>query len=240
MEEILEIFENETETLIELESALDSGLLNINIQDNLGFSLLHHAVDFGKLGISKFLFKKKIDLNLKQQHGETALTRATKAGKYEFVKLLIVNGADPNIYDNNDDSPLMWASYNDYLNIVIFLIENGADPYHRYRNGCDAIMWASRQGSINSFTYLLQFLKDINHKDTKGRTIIEMSARKSIDDLLINWLIESKLYLIIAFNKFKSPLKDYNLIQEIYPYFYCYDDSICLPSQFNLFKIIDG
>jgi len=75
---------------------------NINQQDKIGWTTLHHAVQRYNLPATHLLLKSGVDLEMKDDYGNTPLLRAVfeSNGKGEIIKLLLNSGAD--IYNKND------------------------------------------------------------------------------------------------------------------------------------------
>lgn len=76
---------------------------NINQQDKLGWTTLHHAVQKYNVPATHLLLKSSADLEIKDDYGNTPLLRAVFAsnGKGDIIKLLLDSGAD---IDNKNDS----------------------------------------------------------------------------------------------------------------------------------------
>jgi ankyrin repeat protein len=75
---------------------------NINQQDKIGWTTLHHAVQRYNLPATYLLLKSGVDLEMKDDYGNTPLLRAVfeSNGKGDIIKLLLNSGAD--IYNKND------------------------------------------------------------------------------------------------------------------------------------------
>ena len=91
------------EKLLEL---LSSKQVNINFQNENGWSALHFACDEGNLKIVDILIKSKINLNLKTNEKKTALHISVLRGYFDISKLLLENGAKINLRDNEQNLPI--------------------------------------------------------------------------------------------------------------------------------------
>ena len=105
------------------------------MKDKEGHSSFHIAVQYGKIGIVKFLVEKGAKIDVKNNKGNPPLLCAIAGRHVEIVKFLVENGAQLNEkYDSiNGCTALHYAfdsgSYqNTLIEIAIFLIEKGAQP----------------------------------------------------------------------------------------------------------------
>ena len=97
--------------------------IDINFQNENGWSALHFACDEGNLKISKILINSKIDLNLKTNEKKTALHISTFRGYFDITKLLIESGAKINLRDNEQNLPLHICASQGYDEILNFILE---------------------------------------------------------------------------------------------------------------------
>lgn len=95
---------------------------NINQQDQLGWTTLHHAVQRHNVQATHLLLKSGVDVEIKDKYGNTPLFRVVfeSKGKGEIIKLLLEFGAD--IYNHNDSgiSPIELAETIANYNIIQF------------------------------------------------------------------------------------------------------------------------
>ncbi|TET39362.1 MAG: ankyrin repeat domain-containing protein [Planctomycetota bacterium] len=104
-----------------------SGIDDVNVKDNDGFTLLHKAAMLGEKVIAELLINRSANINAKEENGATPLHTAVVVTNSEIVKLLIENGADLNSKDENGETPLHWAAREGNYDIALILIEKGAD-----------------------------------------------------------------------------------------------------------------
>ena len=97
--------------------------IDINFQNENGWSALHFASDEGNLKISKILIKSKIDLNLRTNEKKTALHISTYRGYFDITKLLIESGAKINLRDNEQNLPLHICAFQGFDEILNFILE---------------------------------------------------------------------------------------------------------------------
>ena len=100
--------------------------IDINFQNENGWSALHFACDEGNLKISKILIKSKIDLNLKTNEKKTALHISTFRGYFDITKLLIESGAKINLRDNEQNLPVHICASQGFDEILNFILEKNS------------------------------------------------------------------------------------------------------------------
>ena len=70
--------------------------VDVNAEDENGWTPLHHAAWQGRNEIAELLIAKGADVNAKDGVGRTPLNEAALNGRKEIVELLIAEGADVN------------------------------------------------------------------------------------------------------------------------------------------------
>ena len=101
--------------------------ININFQNENGWSALHFACDEGNLKIVDILIKSKIDLNLKTNEKKTALHISVLRGYFDISKLLIENGASINIRDNEKNLPIHICALQGHDELLNFILEKNSN-----------------------------------------------------------------------------------------------------------------
>ena len=112
------------EKMLEL---LSTNKININFQNENGWSALHFACDEGNLKIVDILIKSKADLNLKNNEKKTALNIAVMRGFFDISKLLIENGANINIRDNEKNLPIHICASQGHDELLNFILEKNSN-----------------------------------------------------------------------------------------------------------------
>jgi len=111
----------------EVETYLAIGT-NIDVKDELGYTILHHAASNGHHNLVKNLLEHHHpNINSKDLRGNTALMLAAISNKELVVLELLQHRADPNISNKFGNTPLHAAAENCNLNIVQLLVLNKAD-----------------------------------------------------------------------------------------------------------------
>ena len=105
---------------------LSSNLIDINFQNENGWSALHYACDEGNLKIVEILIKSKINLNLITNEKKTSLHLSVIRGYFDISKLLIENGANINCLDNEKNLPLHLCAMGGHVELLNYLLEKNS------------------------------------------------------------------------------------------------------------------
>ncbi len=95
--------------------SLPNELININYQDESGFSALHYSCDEGNFKIVDILLNANCEPNIKNNEKKTPLHLSSKRGYFDISKKLIENGALLNVYDIEKNSPLHYVCMNNHI-----------------------------------------------------------------------------------------------------------------------------
>ena len=106
-----------------IQTILDSGLVDLNAKGYNGWTPLHYAARWNHLEIAKLLISSGADLEAKDNGGITPLHLAAWEKSLEVAKLLISSGADVNAEDKLGNTILNVAGSKEMYN---FLIDSGA------------------------------------------------------------------------------------------------------------------
>ncbi len=105
---------------------LSTNLIDINFQNENGWSALHYACDEGNLKIVEILIKSKINLNLITNEKKTSLHLSVIRGYFDISKLLIENGANINCLDNEKNLPLHLCAMEGHVELLNYLLEKNS------------------------------------------------------------------------------------------------------------------
>ena len=87
---------------------LDEGV-PVDLTDEEGWSLLHHAAALGQVEVINHLHEKGCRVDLIDNEGCTPLHYAATNGDIETIRLLIAMGSNVNSVDNKGNTPLKWS-----------------------------------------------------------------------------------------------------------------------------------
>lgn len=167
-------------------AVLESGEVNIDTPDTLGFSALMQASRKGDMEMTETLLKFGADVNLKNDSGKTALMLTCFAGQIETAKLLREHGARYDDFDNGGSTAMHWGVDGGNANLIDWMIADGANS-----NICDKhsgwtplLRCASVSGNYHVASCLLREGADINIQDVDGKTALMISVLNKNEQLL--------------------------------------------------------
>lgn len=141
------------------------GVLDLNLPDAYGNTLLHEVVRGVSLQMLKWCVGNGANPNVKDNYGNTPLSSAISMDKFLFAKFLLENGADLNIKDNHGNTPLFSAISSNKPQYVKLLLEYGVDFNMPSNNGTTPLSSAIYGNKIDMIVLLCSFKADINIDD---------------------------------------------------------------------------
>ena len=165
-----------------VQAELDKGV-DVNTEDEFGFTPLHFAAWVGHKAIAELLIENGADVNANSWSGLTPLHDAATNINDEIIELLIDNGADVNAKDEEGFTPMDHAAIWDHKEIVDLLVKHGGKS-----GAADSIHVAAAVGNIEAVKQHLATGEDVNAKDEFGFTPLHNAAwigHKDVAELLI-------------------------------------------------------
>ncbi len=165
-----------------VQEELDKGV-DVNTEDEFGFTPLHLAAWVGHKEIAELLIENGADVNANSWSGLTPLHDAATNISKDIIELLIDNGADVNAKDEEGFTPLDHAAIWDHKEIADLLVIHGGKS-----GASDSIHVAAAVGNIKAVKQHLAAGEDVNVKDEFGYTPLHNAAwigQKEIAELLI-------------------------------------------------------
>lgn len=166
--------------------------VEINRQDQRGYTPLGYAVRFNYPEVVKTLLKEQAEIEAKSV-GETPLSVAARHGYTEILQLLLKKGADAKETDDTTGkTALHEAATGGHLESVKVLVGKDESLINITDNDkMTPLHYAAKQGKTDVVAYLLEKKADINPKDIDGDTPLILAARwgngssKDVVELLI-------------------------------------------------------
>jgi ankyrin repeat protein len=150
---------------------------NVNVQTNLGYTILHVAAHEGCAQVIEGILACKANIEAKQNEGYTALHLASKEGHLDVVTILIQNGACIESLTNNGLTPLCLAVHNGHAEIVDLLLFSGAN--NKVKVVSSLLSLAIYKNRIEVVKVLLKHKIDVEARDAKGWTALHLAAQEN-------------------------------------------------------------
>jgi ankyrin repeat protein len=164
---------NGNNPLILVQALLETGI-DINTQDSKG-TLLHHAIDAGKIEIVNFLLSQPdVDVNaIEKYHDLTPLHFAVAMQNEKIVEALLEKGAKVDEKDKYGDTPLHIAISNNGNSVIVeALLEKGAKVEAKNGHGHTPLYVAAMNGYEEIVKVLLAYKADVSAIPEDVRTTL--------------------------------------------------------------------
>jgi ankyrin repeat protein len=156
-----------------IELCLKAGIVDVNLEDEKGYTALMFASEKSLEPIVKLLIASGANVNLQgKEDGMSALMFAARYPSEKTVKLLLDAGADVNQKDIRGTTALMHASWRFNFNVVKLLVDAGTNVNHQCTEGWTALMSAVNKSEKENVKILLDAGADINLKNNCGKTAL--------------------------------------------------------------------
>ncbi len=156
----------------------------LQVTDQYGRTILHHATAEGNLGMVERLIEAGADVNAQDNNGLTALHHAVANGNLEMVAKLIDAGADVDAQDNNGLTALHHAVVNGDVDMVRALIILGARVDAQDNNGITALRHAVVNGDVDMVRALIILGAKVDAQDDNGLTALHYGAAEGDMDMV--------------------------------------------------------
>ena len=101
--------------------------VDINYQNENGWTALHYSCDEGNLKITEILIKAHCDVNIKNNEKKTPLHYSVTKGYFDITKLLVENGGDMNCLDNENNNIIHLCSMYGHDELLTFLLNKNPE-----------------------------------------------------------------------------------------------------------------
>lgn len=145
-----------------LDQNIDAQTVDVNAQNDYGYTALHWAAEENHISTVKTLLERGADIESRNKYLDTPLLKASKNGHFQMVKLLLDWNVNFDCQNQKGHTPLMYACHRNYKRIVKILLEKGADPYIKDRSGYTTF---SRAASIE----ITNMLEDVHPEDVSSQ-----------------------------------------------------------------------
>ncbi|KAM7393231.1 hypothetical protein PAMA_008061 [Pampus argenteus] len=118
-----------------VEHLLTTGLININCQDDGGWTAMIWATEYKHVDQVKLLLSKGADFSIRDKEENICLHWAAFSGSVEIAKLLLNAHCDLLAVNIHGDSPLHIAARENRLDCITLFLSRGADVFLKNREG---------------------------------------------------------------------------------------------------------
>ncbi|KAM3600361.1 uncharacterized protein V6R79_022076 [Siganus canaliculatus] len=118
-----------------VEHLLSTGLININCQDDGGWTAMIWATEYKHVDQVKLLLSKGADISIRDKEENICLHWAAFSGSVDIAELLLDAQCDLHAVNIHGDSPLHIAARENRLDCVTLFLNRGADVFMKNREG---------------------------------------------------------------------------------------------------------
>ena len=156
---------------------IDKGA-DVNLQDHVGYTALHYAVESKNFDAVSCLVHNGADINLfTSVNKHTPLMLACQYHNMDAINFLLNKGADVNLQDRDRKSALHFAS----SDICYWLIQNLADVNMCDNHNCTPLMQASSKSDVQKVAMLIENEAKVDLQDMNGNTALHHAMLNSYD-----------------------------------------------------------
>ncbi|CAK6965118.1 histone-lysine N-methyltransferase EHMT1 isoform X1 [Scomber scombrus] len=199
-----------------VEHLLTTGLININCQDDGGWTAMIWATEYKHVDQVKLLLSKGADISIRDKEENICLHWAAFSGSVEIAELLLNTRCDLQAVNIHGDSPLHIAARENRLECVTLFLSRGADVFLKNREG--------------------ETPPDCCSHNSKAWAVLQANRRERDAKNARNSRAEEKiLHSDIALGQERVPLPCVNSVDsEPYPDDYKYISENCVTSPMNI------
>uniref|UniRef100_A0A7N8X504 Euchromatic histone-lysine N-methyltransferase 1b n=1 Tax=Mastacembelus armatus TaxID=205130 RepID=A0A7N8X504_9TELE len=199
-----------------VEHLLSTGLININCQDDGGWTAMIWATEYKHVDQVKLLLSKGADISIRDKEENICLHWAAFSGSVEIAELLLNAHSNLQAVNIHGDSPLHIAARENRLDCVTLLLSRGADVFLKNREG--------------------ETPPDCCNHNSKAWAVLQANRReREAKNIRLGRAEEKVLHSDIALGQERVPIPCVNSVDsEPYPDDYKYIPENCVTSPMNI------
>ncbi|WP_162146799.1 ankyrin repeat domain-containing protein [Acholeplasma granularum] len=187
-------------------SSLQASIDHINIKDQRGKTLLHHAVLGSANDVIDYLLNQDIDINIVDQMGESAIFDCARKAKLNIAKKLLAKFAKVDLKNNKEETLLHLAAHKGNLDMIQLLVEHGGNLMSLTLEDKLPIHYAILAGHLAVVDYMMENSKlSYFHLDSHKNSFLHYATRTT-NIQLIEYFINQKLDTNLLNDYFETPL----------------------------------
>lgn len=207
-------FDNDTDRVLKI--LRDNPNINVNVQDEDGYSALHFAASHGNMLLCSQLINCKANVNPKDIDNILPIHLAANGGHNAIVKFLHDNGATIGMVDQQY-SCLKIATFNGNVELMTYLLKERADPNEQDREGntaCHDVAMGISEGKTELYHLgLLVIAGAQNLSNNEGKTPADIAG--SMADAGFIKVISDFMHHGKRFEKFVLNTQDDPYVQDL-------------------------
>ncbi|XP_062974649.1 ankyrin and armadillo repeat-containing protein [Elgaria multicarinata webbii] len=158
---------------------------SLNMSDECGYALIHHAAIYNRVAILCQVVKSHLTINQRrtipasQAFGPTALHLAAQCGSLESLHFLLALKADYRLPDERGWMPVHFAAFYDNTACLIILYRKNPELIEaETRSECHStpLLLAATSGALDTIQYLFSIEANWLKKDSEGNNIIHLAV----------------------------------------------------------------
>uniref|UniRef100_T1IRI9 Uncharacterized protein n=1 Tax=Strigamia maritima TaxID=126957 RepID=T1IRI9_STRMM len=144
-----------------------------NVQDNSGYTPLHHAALNGHRDVVSMLLLHEASTNIVDNKGSTPLHLAAWTGNTDIVRMILMQGLVPsnvNLANHDRETPLHSAAQYGHTEVVSLLLQHNADPIIRNNRDETPLDLAAQYGRLETVELLCRTHPELLGENAAVRT----------------------------------------------------------------------
>ena len=156
--------------------------ININYQDENGYTALHYACEEGNLKIVETLLNANCNPNIKNNLNQTPIHLSTERGYFDITKKLIESGAKLNIEDSENNYPIHFICKNNYVELLKYILTKSPQINCKNKYGKTPRDLTTNSEIKNILDNYIKKIEDkLNNKNRAEIRIIKSSKNNNIN-----------------------------------------------------------
>lgn len=173
-----------------MKKILEQKDLDLNLQDERGFSAAMTAVQEGHMEVFKVLLFSGAFVGLKNGKGETALVLAEASGNNDRFERILFDAILENVFKESNFNALHFAARRGNSEVLAHLLKQGCSINSLDEEGYTSLMLCVREGQVDACKLLLSQGADCYLANTRGDTALSLArsstSRKVVEEVLLD------------------------------------------------------
>ena len=155
----------------------------VDVQNQLGWTPLHHASYRGHLKLIEQLLVAGAKANIQNTYGSTPLHYASYGGHLKAIKQLLDTEVSVNARNDDGNTPLHYACYGGHVDAVKHLLSAGTQVNAKNKDGNTPFHITSITGNLEVWEQLLEAGARVDAENQSGATPLHYAAENGNVDI---------------------------------------------------------